>query len=551
MTLQPQTEFTIPEETARVARAAFPHGNLYMTMRDVLGTIYQDQSFAHLFPQNGRPVEAPWRLALITIIQFLEELPDRQAAEAVRGRIDVKYLLGLDLTDPGFDATVLCDFRKRLVQGGAEHLLLDALLALFKEQGWLKERQRQRTDSTHVLAKIRAINRLMCVGEAMRFALNSLAIVAGEWLLEHTEEHWLHRYGHRIEEGRFPQSQADRQAVAEAIGCDGYRLLAAIFDPSAPPLLRELPAVEILRRIWIQNYHWVDGQVHWRSNSDIPPAALFINSPYDPQARYGKKYSTHWTGYKVHITETCEEHAPHLITHVATTAAPITDEVMTEAVHEDLAQAKLLPSQHLLDTGYITAPLLASSQQRFNIEVIGPPRRDVKWQANTDQGIDTSQFLIDWDHKQAICPQGHTSISWTPAIDNRKNEVIKIRFSTVDCQPCPRLPSCTSSTSRAPRRLLTVRPQAQYQALQVARQRRQTPAFTKQYALRGGIEATISQGVRAFGMRRSRYIGEEKTHMQHICIAAAINLVRAVAWLDGNLPAPTRISAFQRLHFAI
>jgi len=123
MTLQPQTTFSLPDETARVAHAAYPNGNLYLKMRDALGTIYQDQMFAHLFPHNGRPVEAPWRLALITVLQFLEELPDRQAADAVRGRIDWKYLLGLELTDPGFDATVLCEFRKRLIEGGAEQLL--------------------------------------------------------------------------------------------------------------------------------------------------------------------------------------------------------------------------------------------------------------------------------------------------------------------------------------------------------------------------------------------------------------------------------------------
>jgi transposase len=213
MTLHPQHEFSIPEETARVARAAYPKGNLYMKMRDALGTMYQDQSFAHLFPQNGRPVEVPWRLAFITVVQFIEGLPDRQAAEAVRGRIDLKYALGLELTDPGFDFTILSDFRQRLLEGGAEQVLLDALLAVCKEQGWLKPRQRQRTDSTHVLAKVRAINRLMCVGEAMRFALNSLAVVAGEWLLAHSDPEWLDRYGHRIEEARLPQSQEEREAV--------------------------------------------------------------------------------------------------------------------------------------------------------------------------------------------------------------------------------------------------------------------------------------------------------------------------------------------------
>ena len=148
MTLHAQNEFSIPEETARVARAAYPQSNLYMKMRDALGTIYQDQSFAQLFPQNGRPVEAPWRLAFITVVQFIKGLPDRQAADAVRGRIDLKYALGLELSDPGFDFTLLSDFRTRLVQGGAEQLLLDAMLALFKERGWRK-RTPTATDRLH------------------------------------------------------------------------------------------------------------------------------------------------------------------------------------------------------------------------------------------------------------------------------------------------------------------------------------------------------------------------------------------------------------------
>ncbi len=182
--------------------------------------------------------------------------------------------------------------------------------------------------------------------------------------------------------------------------------------------------------------------------------------------------------------------------------------------------------------------------------MIGPGRFDVKWQANTDQGIDVSQFRIDWVQQQATCPQGHTSISWTPAIDHRKNEVIKIKFSSKDCGLCPQLTHCTRSEKKYKRRTLTVRPQAQHEALQAARRRQQTRAFAKEYALREGIEATISQGVRAFGMRRSRYIGLAKTHLQHLGIAAAINLVRVVAWLDGDELAPTRLSAFQRLCLA-
>ena len=158
MSLKPQAIGPIPEETARVAHAVYPKGNVFMRMRDELGTIYQDEAFAHLFSHTGQPAEAPWRLALVTVMQFAEGLSDRQAAFAVSSRIDFKYALGLELTDPGFDHTVLSEFRKRLVAGNSEQVLLDTMLTLFQERGWLKARGKQRTDSAHVLARIRALN---------------------------------------------------------------------------------------------------------------------------------------------------------------------------------------------------------------------------------------------------------------------------------------------------------------------------------------------------------------------------------------------------------
>jgi transposase len=171
MSLKPQEWGPIPEETVRIARAAYPKGNVWMQMRDELGTIYQDEAVAHLFSHTGQPAEAPWRLAVVTVMQFAEGLSDRQAADAVRGRIDFKYALGVELSDSGFDHTVLSEFRARLVAGNADQMLLDTLLALFKERGWLKARGKQRTDSTHVLAKIRALNRVLCVGETLRKTL--------------------------------------------------------------------------------------------------------------------------------------------------------------------------------------------------------------------------------------------------------------------------------------------------------------------------------------------------------------------------------------------
>jgi transposase len=128
----------VPEETARVARAAFPRGNTLMQLRDTLGTLYTDELFADLFPTHGQPALAPWRLALVIVIQFLENLTDRQAADAVRSRLDVKDLLSLELTDPGFDHSVLSEFRSRLVSGHAQERLLDLLLERCREGGWRK-----------------------------------------------------------------------------------------------------------------------------------------------------------------------------------------------------------------------------------------------------------------------------------------------------------------------------------------------------------------------------------------------------------------------------
>ncbi len=178
MSLQPQAIPPIPEETIRVARAILPKGNICTQMRDELGTFFRDEDFLDLFSEKGQPAESAWRLALVMVMQYAEGLTDRQAADAVRTRIDWKYALSLDITDPGFDFSVLSEFRSRLLAHHAERRLFDVMVSQFRERGWIKERGKQRTDSTHVLAAVRAVNRLECVGETMRHALNILAEVA-------------------------------------------------------------------------------------------------------------------------------------------------------------------------------------------------------------------------------------------------------------------------------------------------------------------------------------------------------------------------------------
>jgi len=544
MCLKPRAVGDIPQETARIARAAFPNSNRYMTLRDELGTIFSDEQFAILFERCGQAAESPWRLALVSVLQFMEDLSDRQAADAVRARLDWKYLLSLPLEDAGFDHTVLSEFRTRLVERGVERLLFESVLERLKTLGLLKAGGRQRTDSTHVLGVIRALNRLECVGETLRHALNVFAVAVPDWLRAHSQTEWLERYGRRVDDFHLPKAEAARLEYAQRIGQDGQALLDSLCASDAPIWLSQLPAVATLRTVWAQNYHDEAGQLRWRSNQEIPAASEYIGSPYDVQAHYSKKGTTSWVGYKVHVTETCDEDSPHLITNVETTIGPVADGDATMPIHAALQQRGLLPAQHIVDTGYLDASLLVSSTHDYQVDLLGPTRLDKRWQAQAGQGFDAAHFSIDWQAQQAICPSGQRSLSWTPAIDNRDNAVIKIKFSRKDCVPCPVRLLCT----RAKRRTVTIRPDGQHQALQAARQRETTETFRQEYAHRAGIEGTLSQGVRACGLRRSRYVGLAKTSLQHLLIATALNLARLAEWLIGNEPAKTRQSAFVRLY---
>jgi transposase len=283
MSLRPEPLHPVPEETARVAHAAFPHGHPYLTMRDEFGTFFYDEQFVALFPSRGQPAEAPWRLALVTILQFAEGLSDRQAADAVRRCMDWKYALSLDLHDPGFDFTLLHDFRQRLLAQDAAQRLLDTFLTTCKARGWLKARSTQRTDSTHVLAAIRTLHRLECVLEAMHYALNQLSNADPGWVQQRVSLEWYDRYGLRSDQVRLPKEARKREALAHQIGADGYQLLDSVWAGESAPFLRDLPALEALRQIWLQQYYrcTVPGleALRWRTTDEEPPAALRITSP--------------------------------------------------------------------------------------------------------------------------------------------------------------------------------------------------------------------------------------------------------------------------------
>lgn len=550
MSLPPSEPDTIPEETVRLARTICPEGTLYMQIRDQLGVIYENQSFADLFSTRGQPAEAPWRLALVCIFQFIEGLTDRQAAEAVQQRIDWKYALALELANPGFDFSVLSKFRARLIAGGSEMHLFEVMLDHLKTQGLLKARGRQRTDSTHILAAVRVLNRLERVGETLRHALNTLAEVAPEWLRTHAAPEWYDRYSRRMENYRFPKAQTARDELGETIGRDGLQLLAAVEAATDLPHLQELRAIQILRRVWAEQYSDPPEPIRFREKKDIGSAADLMVSPYDTEARFSTKRGMDWIGYKVHFTETCDEESAHLITHVETTHAAVPDEQILPQVHEALGKQELLPEIHLVDAGYTTAKGLVDSQQDYGVTLLGPVAQDASWQAKAGEGFDRASFLVDWEAHTVTCPAGKQNYSWLPYDDPDKAlaQGVRVQFASRDCTPCPLRSHCTKRKA-TPRELLLQR-REEYEALQTAKQRQTTEAFREQYNLRAGVEATHAQGLRRSDLRRTRYIGLAKTHLQHILTALALNLVRVVEWLTEPSQTETVATKTRQSRFA-
>jgi transposase len=548
MSLPPQDSYQIPEETQRVARAAFPKGTLCLRIADAVGAIYDDRQFAGLFPRRGQPAEAPARFALATVLQFVEGLSDRRAADAVRGRIDWKYALGLELTDPGVDHTVLSEFRTRLVRGQAEHVLLDTLLERVRALGFLKSRGRQRTDSTHVLAAVRMLNRLERVGETLRATLNVLAVVAPEWVRRVAEPPWFARYGSRVENYALPKTEAARKELAQPIGVDGQRLLHAMDAATDQEWLRQVPAVGTRRRLWGEQYIEAGATLRWREGKEMPAAAEQLTSPDDPDARDSTKRDIEWIGYKVHRTETCDADTPHLVVNVETTPATTPDDHMAAVVHQSLRGRTLLPREHLVDKGYTDAHMLVDSAREYGVTIVGPVAEDPGWQAREGTGFDKSQFVVDWERQVVTCPAGQQSISWHPHTYPASGRAFEARFARQDWTPCAFRARGTRAKIEPRSVGLPVR--AQYDALQTARKRQTTKEFHQQYAARSGIEATHEQAVRRCGIRRSRDIGLAKTHLQHLMTATAINLVRVSEWWAGISPAATRCSRFAALQWA-
>jgi transposase len=554
VSLEPRSDDGVPELTARVVRAAFPRGTLAIRIREALGLLFADEDFAAAFPRRGRPAVSPGALALVSVLQYAEGLSDRQAADQVRARLDWKFLLGLELDDPGFDFTILGDFRSRLIEHGLEEQVLDVVLARLSGAGLLRAGGRQRTDSTHVLAAVRTLNRMEFVGETLRAALEALAAAAPGWLAPLIDSSWADRYGARIDSYRFPQGEDARERWAGQVGRDGFALLDAIDTPQAPGWLGQIPAVEALRRAWDQQYHRDGTGVRWREGNDLPPGGQRLASPYDLDARYGVKRGAGWTGYKAHLTETCDPDMPRVITDVQTTDATTDDAEMTPAIHQHLDSRQLAPGEHVADAGYISAGHILTARNDHGITLLGPVGADTHHTRRSSAGqapaLTQAAFRIDWDARKVTCPQGAVSVSWSSQRKPNGTPIARVHFATADCNPCPLRSRCTTAAHGKWGRSLTLLPRDQHELLARQRAEQQTAEWKARYNIRAGIEGTISQAVRATRLRRTPYHGQAKTHLASVLSATAINLIRADAWLNGTPLGATRVSHLARLDLA-
>jgi hypothetical protein len=425
------------------------------------------------------------------------------------------------------------EFRDRLTANGQAQRLLGLMLGRLRESGLLVSGGRQRTDATHVVMAVRDSGRLEQVTETLRAALEVLAVVAPAWLAGFLPDGWAERYGQRADNWRLPRTDHARAGLGTEIGADGHLLLETIYSSDCPAWLAEIEAVQVLRQTWVQRYYRVDASIVMRDKDlGVAPGSVMILSPYDIDARTGIKRGQKWRGYKGHFTETCEPDMPHLIVHVATTAASTADVETVAQRHDDLAAASLLPAIHLVDAGYISVEHVLAARDEHDVELIGPLPPASGWQALAQTGFGLSHFTIEWDRRKVVCPNKKVSRNWRKSYSREGLPVIQVIFRVPDCVPCPDRSRCTRSADGA--RGLTFRPQRQYEAQQHIRAEQSTTQWRDRYAHRSGVESLIPQASRRSGIHRIRYPGRAKTFLQHTLTAMAINLTRIDAWLTGT-----------------
>lgn len=512
MTMQRRDLSPMPADIAAVGQQVLPPTNPYRVIGDHLADLLDDADFADLYATRGRHAISPALLAMVTLFQCLEDIPDREAAAQVVVRLDWKYALHRPLTDPGFDYSCLCYFRKRLLAHQREGQVFETVLATVRALGLLKKRGTQRTDSLAVLGAVRRLSALETVTETLRLAMRALAPTA--WGQRELPASFQAQYLHLRPDYRL--SAAEQAALFAQVGRDGAWVLDRLAD--APLAVQEQEAVAVLRAVWDQRFERVDGDTRVRAHT-VDCTALIV-TPHDPGVRAGQKRGQAWRGEKVHVTETtepAEPGEPTFITDVTTANASSGDGAALPQIRAQLARRDLLPEEQVVDSGYISGPQMARSQAA-GVDLIGPPLADT-----SPQAFKIAAFTIDRAAQQARCPQGHLAVKWSERTERDGSRAVNIQFAAATCAVCPVRTQCTSGTSGRSLHL-----SEHYELLMARRAEAQTAAFRERMRARPAIEATLSELVRAHGLRRHRYRGEAKRVLENLLKGAACNLKRLV-----------------------
>ena len=474
---------------------------------------------------------------------------ERQAAEAVRARIDWPYLLGVALTDPGCDHAVVCAVRDRVFAGHAAARWRDTLRARCRACGGRKAGGTQRPAAPQVVAAIRGRNRRAWVADTRRAARTDLAGEAPQGRRPLAPPAWSRRSRRRLAERRFPQRQAARDADAQTGGAAGLCVVDAVAAPETPQGRGALPSLATRRQVWQEHdARLPDGgpsrpqgtarRVRCKPARELPTAAQKSASPDEAEARSRHTRATQWTGDLVHVTEPCEPEAVPLLPHVAPTTAAGHDAPRPETSAAALLANDLAPGQPLVEAASMDAALLVTRRDTRGIAWRGPPRPNTRGHTRLAGAYTRAPCTGDWGPQPVQWPQGTASRSWQKKPLASGGEASRVRCAMAAGGGCERRAWCPHATKRP--RGLQLPPQEQYEALQAARAWATRDQGQHLYARRAGMEGTLSQGGRAYGRRRSRSRGFATTHVPQVATAVAIHGERSVAWRDDRPQATTR-----------
>lgn len=532
MSLQWKWNTDIPVDTVQVGRSILAEYDPYRLVGDGVNEFLGLEEFAGLYSRLGRGAICPIILSLVTVFQFLENLPDRVAARRAVTGIDWKYALHVSLTWRGFHFSDLCNFRQRLLEHEAERLVFEKVMTWVRSLGFAKKHGKQRSDSSHIVACIERLSRLELVWETLRVALRAIQAAAPTWYAQTIPLAFHETYAERKSDWRLSKKEVGVE-MGKA-GGDGFWLLDHL-DDSAPQQVLELSEVGTLRTVWQQQFEHSPGDGKAVVRQPPIKGKDIIQSPHEPEARWAEKRGQPWVGYKLQVTETAEdgEAEARFITDIEVIAANEGDSEVLDKIQTRLIDRDLKPEEHFVDRGYVSGSNLAHSSER-GIKLVGPALADT---SRKPEGYKQGDFDIDFDACQATCPQGRMAEAWRPYREGDGQTRIEVLFGS-QCHDCPARDPCAPGKKG---RKLSLSPF--YDHLYERRAEQETEAFKEKMKRRAGIEGTISELTRKHGARRARYRGKAKVRLQMLFSGTAANLKRLARALEMKSQAQAQATA--------